>query len=42
MTKWEDVYYQKYYNLNPNDPDIPTRVATAMKALKEEKVLVFQ
>lgn len=37
MTKWEDIYYQKYYNLNPNDPDIPTRVATAMKALKEEK-----
>ena len=37
MTKWEDIYYQKYYNLNPNDPNIPTRVATDMKALKEEK-----
>ena len=37
MTKWEDIYYQKYYNQNPNDPDIPTRVATAMKALKQEK-----
>lgn len=37
MTKWEDIYYQKYYNQNPNDPDIPTRVATAMKALKAEK-----
>ena len=37
MTKWEDIYYQKYYNQNPNDPDIPIRVATAMKALKQEK-----
>ena len=37
MTKWEDIYYQKYYNLNPNDPNIPTRVAADMKALKEEK-----
>jgi len=37
MTKWEDIYYQKYYNLNPDDPNIPTRVATDMKALKEEK-----
>ena len=37
MTKWEDIYYQKYYNQNPNDPDISTRVATAMKALKDEK-----
>jgi len=37
MTKWEDIYYQKYYNQNLNDPDIPTRVATAMRALKQEK-----
>jgi len=37
MTKWEDIIYQKHYNNNPDDPNIPIRVATDMKALKEEK-----
>jgi len=37
MTKWEDIYYQKFLKEFPNDADIPTRVNNAMDALKKSK-----
>ena len=37
MTKHEDIFYQKFLKEFPNDTDIPTRVNTAMDALKKRK-----
>ena len=37
ITKYEDMIYMKYYNENPKDTNITARVATDMKALKQEK-----
>tara|TARA_R100001463_G_scaffold23474_1_gene56285 strand:- start:91 stop:2373 length:2283 start_codon:yes stop_codon:yes gene_type:complete len=37
MTKQEDIFYQKFLKEFPNDTDIPTRVNTAMDALKVRK-----
>ena len=37
MTKHEDMFYQKFLKEFPNDTDIPTRVNTAMDALKKRK-----
>ena len=34
MAQAEDLIYMKYFNLNPNDPDIKTKVLIDMDALK--------
>ena len=36
MAQAEDLLYMKYYNLNPNDPDIKTKVLIDMEQLKKK------